>query len=235
MKKPLTEYKAIFFDAGDTLVTIPAAHEIMQAYLDKRSYPRQVEQLESLLAEAITHFYYNKKDYTNEIITPETDRSFWMNIYQFVFRRMEAGEVWTDEEILHCCHELYDVFVSPDYYSLFSDVKSSLKQLQDMGFRLGLISNFAPTLEDICVKQGIRHCFDPFIVSTVVGLEKPNPAIFTLALERAGLEAKDVLYIGDHVTNDIWAPAQVGMDALRIIRYEGFSGEGIRTLTELFA
>ena len=41
-------------------------------------------------------------------------------------------------------------------------------------------------------------------------LEKPDPAIFQLALDRwRALEAKDILYIGDHETNDIWAPNQV--------------------------
>ena len=42
----------------------------------------------------------------------------------------------------------------------------------------------------------------------------------------ADVEAKDVLYIGDHETNDIWAPNQVGIDAVRIIRYPYHTGDG---------
>ncbi|WP_216628251.1 HAD-IA family hydrolase [Paenibacillus germinis] len=45
------------------------------------------------------------------------------------------------------------------------------------------------------------HYFDPIIVSTEVGLEKPDPAIFQLALNMAG--PKDILYVGDHETIDV--------------------------------
>ncbi|MNR61381.1 Phosphoglycolate phosphatase [compost metagenome] len=64
-------------------------------------------------------------------------------------------------------------------------------------------------------------------------MEKPDPAIFRLALQMAGVEASEVLYVGDHETNDIWAPNQVGIDAVRIIRYPYHTGDGIRSLLEL--
>ena len=235
LKKKLQTYKAVFFDAGDTLITIPAAHEMLQAYLERNSFPTKDAQLEMILSEAITHYYYNKKNYTTEAITPESDRAFWIRIYLFVMERLNAERYWSIEQIQQCCHELYDVFVNPEYYTVFSDVKLALDRLQQMNLRLGLISNFAPTLRDICIKQGIYHYFDPFIVSTEVGLEKPNPEIFTYALHCAGLHASEVLYIGDHETKDIWAPSQIGMDAIRIVRYEGLSGDvDIRSLIELF-
>ena len=234
MTKLLSKYKAVFFDAGDTLITIPAAHEIMQVFLT--NYELQIEQneLQVVLSEAITQFYYNKKDYTDEAITPESDRAFWVSIYQFVLERLEVDHKLSHDEIHRCCHELYDVFVSPDYYSLFSDVHHCLDRLQQMGLRLGLISNFAPTLRQICAKHKIDTYFDPLIVSTEVGLEKPNPEIFSYAMKLAGLRPEDVLYIGDHEINDVWAPQQIGMDAIRIIRYEGVAGEGIHSLDELF-
>ena len=89
-------------------------------------------------------------------------------------------------------------------------------------------------MKAILADKGVLHYFDPVLVSTEVGLEKPDPAIFQLALQMAGVEAEDVLYIGDHETNDIWAPNQVGIDAVRIIRYPYHHGDGIRSLLELF-
>ncbi|MNR13169.1 Phosphoglycolate phosphatase [compost metagenome] len=64
-------------------------------------------------------------------------------------------------------------------------------------------------------------------------MEKPDPAIFQLALQMAEIDAADVLYVGDHETNDVWAPNQVGIDAVRIIRYPYHTGDGIRSLLEL--
>lgn len=234
MRKPITSYKAVFFDAGDTLITIPAAHEIMFTYLQKQDFHVEPVRLEGLLAEAIGHFYTNKSHYTEEACTPESDRLFWITIYSFIMNHLEAYYVWSEDRIHRCCHELYDVFVAAEHYSLFEDVIDCLEALSGKGLRLGVISNFAPTLRGILEQKGIAHYFDPIIVSTEVGLEKPNPAIFSLALQQADLDAKDVLYIGDHATNDIWAPQQIGMDAVRIIRYDAIQADGIRSLRELY-
>ncbi len=233
MRKSITAYKAVFFDAGDTLITIPAAHEIMVAYLREQDFHVEPVRLEGLLAQAIDHFYTNKSDYTEAACTPESDRQFWITIYTFIMNHLEANSVWNEDQIHRCCHEMYDVFVAAEHYSLFDDVTDCLEALSMQGLRLGVISNFAPTLRGILKQKGISHYFDPIIVSTEVGLEKPNPAIFALALQKSGLDAEDVLYIGDHVTNDVWAPQQIGIDAIRIIRYETIQADGIRSLREL--
>lgn len=234
MRKPLQEYKMIYLDAGDTLLTIPAAQTILKQYLQLRSVDRDEAHISELFTEAFRLFYYVNKQNNFVVCSPESDREFWVNLYKYVLHKLGIHEEWTEEEIYTCCHELYDIYTAPEYYELFDDVKPFLDGLKARGFRIGIISNFAPTLKAILENKGILHDFDPVIVSTEVGLEKPDPAIFQLALDRAGLEAKDILYIGDHETNDIWAPNQVGIDAVRIIRYSYHTGEGIHSLLELF-
>lgn len=233
MRKSLKEYGMIYLDAGDTLLTIPAAQTILKQYLQLRSVDRDEAHISELFTEAFRLFYYVNKQDNFIACTPESDREFWVHLYKYVLHKLGIHEEWTEEEIFRCSHELYDIYTAPEYYELFADVKPFLERLQAQGFRIGIVSNFAPTLKAILEDKGILHYFDPVIVSTEVGLEKPDPAIFQLALERAGLGAKDVLYIGDHETNDIWAPGQVGIDAVRIIRYDYHSGEGIRSLLEL--
>ncbi|KQX45288.1 HAD-IA family hydrolase [Paenibacillus sp. Root444D2] len=234
MRKPLQEYKMIYLDAGDTLLTIPAAQTILKQYLQLRSVDRDEAHISELFTEAFRLFYYVNKQDNFVVCSPDSDREFWVNLYKYVLHKLGIHEVWTEDEIYSCCHELYDIYTAPEYYELFDDVKPFLDGLKARGFRIGIISNFAPTLKAILEDKGILHDFDPVIVSTEVGLEKPDPAIFQLALDRAGLEAKDILYIGDHETNDIWAPNQVGIDAVRIIRYSYHTGEGIHSLLELF-
>ncbi|WNQ12615.1 HAD-IA family hydrolase [Paenibacillus aurantius] len=231
--KPLTAYKAVFFDVGDTLMTIPAARLIMRQFLAQRSFHREEDEIGGLFHEAFQLFYYGKQLNPDEVCSPESDRQFWIQLYRFILDRLGAEEEWTEDEIHACCHEMYDVFTAPEQYQLFEDVEESLEAFSKRGLRLGVISNFAPTLRHILEAKGILSYFDPVIVSTEVGIEKPNPSIFRLALEEAGLEAKDVLYIGDHEHNDLWAPAQVGIDAVKIKRYDYMEGEGIRSLLEL--
>jgi putative hydrolase of the HAD superfamily len=224
----------IYLDAGDTLLTIPAAQTILKQYLQLRSVDRDEAHISELFTEAFRLFYYVNKQDNFVACSPDSDREFWVNLYKYVLHKLGIHEEWSEEEIYTCCHELYDIYTAPEYYELFDDVKPFLAGLKAQGFRIGIISNFAPTLKAILEDKGILHDFDPVIVSTEVGLEKPDPAIFQLALDRAGLEAKDILYIGDHETNDIWAPNQVGIDAVRIIRYSYHTGEGIHSLLELF-
>jgi putative hydrolase of the HAD superfamily len=234
MRKSLQHYKMIYFDAGDTLLALPAARMILQQYLALRSMERDEAHIDELFTEAFRLFYYGKPLDSFEVCTPESDRLFWVHLYKYVLNKLNAHEELTEDEIHACCHELYDIYTAPEHYELFEDVKECLSRLQELGLRIGIVSNFAPTLKAILESKGILHMFENVIVSTEVGLEKPNPAIFKLAMEHSRLEAKEILYIGDHDRNDIWAPNQVGMDAVKILRYEFLSGEGIHSLRELF-
>lgn len=45
-------------------------------------------------------------------------------------------------------------------------------------------------------------------------MRKPDPAIFNRALSKLGVEAKDALFVGDHLDNDIRASESVGMKAI---------------------
>ena len=234
MHRPIQHYQMIYFDAGDTLLTIPAAQTILKQYLQMRYMDRDEAHIAELFTEAFRLFYYVNKRDSFEACTPESDREFWVNLYKYVLHKLGVHEEWSEDEIHACCHELYDIYTAPEYYELFDDVVPCLERLRSMGFRMGIVSNFAPTLKAILESKGILHYFEPVIVSTEVGLEKPDPAIFKLALDKAELAPEHILYIGDHETNDIWAPGQVGIDAVRIIRYSYHTGEGIHSLLELF-
>lgn len=233
MPKPLNQYKAIFFDAGDTLITIPEARAILQTYLEERNIYRENELVQIHLDQAIEQFYYNRNWDQGEAVSPDTDRTFWVGVYINILNNLQISDHWDVNQVHQYCHELYDVFTAPEHYTLFADVMETLTQLKQSGYSLGVISNFAPTLPAILKDKGIYHFFDPLIVSTLVGLEKPDPAIFELALTQSGYKPHEVLYIGDHFKNDIWAPKQAGMDAVQILRYAHLKGDGITSLKEL--
>lgn len=233
MRKPIDQYKAVFFDAGDTLLTIPAAGEIMHRFLDQRSYRFDRTYLSRLLDDTVRRFYYEHRTEQFAACTPESDRRFWTRIYTFLLKELGISEHAPKEQIEQWSHEMYNLYISPEYYALFDDVEETLRGLREKGLRLGVISNFAPTLRNILSDKGVLSYFDPVIVSTEVGMEKPNPAIFQLALKEAGLRADETLYVGDHEKNDIWAPRQIGIDAVRIKRYEYHRGDGMLSLTEL--
>lgn len=74
-------------------------------------------------------------------------------------------------------------------------------------YPLALVSNFYGNLETVLEEMHLDDVFDHVVESAVVGVRKPDPQIFVIALERLGLSAADVMVVGDSMKNDI-APAQ---------------------------
>lgn len=226
-------YRAVWFDAGDTLVTIPDTEKMFVSFLAERSIEVPEERIAQALNKAFTHIYYGHRPDRYEACTPESDRRYWVRFYEYVLEELNLSRGRNEGEIRAMCHELYELYISPRPYVLFEDVAPVLEHLSASGKRMAVVSNFAPTLLQILEDKGIARHFEAVVVSTLVGYEKPDPRIFRYALEVTGLDPSEVLYVGDHEVNDIWASAQVGIRSVRIKRYGYQQGTGIASLTEL--
>ena len=75
--------------------------------------------------------------------------------------------------------------------------RHALDALGAMGVRLACISNSDGRAEQHLVDCGVRDGLEFVIDSQLVGLEKPDPRIFRLALERLGVRAARTLHVGD--------------------------------------
>jgi len=64
---------------------------------------------------------------------------------------------------------------------------------------LALISNFdhPPHIYSILSTFKLKHFFDSIIISSEVGVKKPDPSIFSFALEQTNLNPNEVCYVGD--------------------------------------
>ena len=62
---------------------------------------------------------------------------------------------------------------------------------------MGVISNADGRIAAILEKAGIAHFFDVIIDSYVVGVEKPDPAIFRIALDGMGVKPEHAIFVGD--------------------------------------
>ncbi len=96
-------------------------------------------------------------------------------------------------------------------------------------FRIGLLSNFddAQTGREVLEDTGVADLFEPVIISAEVGLRKPNPKIYAMALAMLGLDAADVLFVGDTPREDILGPKQAGMRTAWVNRRRVPIPEGI--------
>ena len=78
-------------------------------------------------------------------------------------------------------------------------------------YRLGIIANQSLGTRERIDKWGIGQYFDVVMASAEAGCAKPDPRIFTAALEKAGCEAADAVMIGDRLDNDIIPAKKLGM------------------------
>ena len=83
-------------------------------------------------------------------------------------------------------------------------------------YHLGIIANQIPGAEKRLEAMGIRRYFDVIVSSAEEGVEKPDPRIFRLALERAGCVPEQAVMIGDRIDNDIVPAKALGMKTARI-------------------
>jgi putative hydrolase of the HAD superfamily len=89
--------------------------------------------------------------------------------------------------------EAWQIHISIDPETI--PVLTALKQNKT----IGLVSNFdhPPHVRDILADYKLESFFDTIIISGDVGVKKPNPAIFSFALEQTGLSKNEVIYVGD--------------------------------------
>jgi len=76
---------------------------------------------------------------------------------------------------------------------------------------LGVISNFYGNVDRLLAEAGIAPWLATIVDSTRVGVSKPDPAIFALALDQLGCAAAEVLYVGDSFEKDVVGAHAAGL------------------------
>jgi putative hydrolase of the HAD superfamily len=112
----------------------------------------------------------------------------------------------------------------------------TVRQLNDLGFRLGVVSNAEGQVERDLKRAGFEGLFETIVDSTVVGVAKPDPEIFRIALDRMGAKAESSVFLGDVPAVDIEGARAAGITALLLDRHDMFpdiDAPRIRSIAEL--
>ncbi len=121
---------------------------------------------------------------------------------------------------------------------LYSDTHQILSHVRDLGYKIGLVSNRDTPFDDYIDTLGISDYFDFAFVASQVNSWKPDKGIFEAALQRAGSEANQTIYIGDNYYADIVGAQKVGIVPILIDRigaFHEFNCLSIRSLFDLKA
>lgn len=110
--------------------------------------------------------------------------------------------------------------VSQAHWQPEDDAIPILAALKERGYRLGMISNASDEddVQTLVDKARLRPFLDFILTSAAVGVRKPNPRIFELALEKWGFPPERVAMVGDTLGADILGARNAGLFGIWITR-----------------
>jgi REG-2-like HAD superfamily hydrolase len=112
----------------------------------------------------------------------------------------------------------------------------ALETLRSRGLILGVVSNADGRVERFIERAGLLAHVDFVIDSGAVGVEKPDPRIFRIACERAGVQPQEAVHVGDVYEIDVLGARAAGIRAVLIDpdrRHAQQDCDSIATITDL--
>lgn len=224
--------EAVFFDVGNTLLyPYPSVSEVVRQVLEDEGHVHDLTAIDAYMP-LVDDYYEDRYREDDTFWTDEDETSaVWVGMYSLLCRKLG---IELDAERI--ARRVYDEFGHPDRWRAYDDVVPAFERLHARGLRIGLISNWDRRLAKLFDGLGLSRSIDTIVSSAEVGLHKPDPRIFELALERLRVPAARAVHVGDHYYADIVGAGAVGMTPVLIDRHGGLDrGDApcIRSLDEL--
>jgi putative hydrolase of the HAD superfamily len=207
--------KAVVFDLGHTLIDYYNNWESPELRAIERTYGLAMENgceaepdkfqsdLKKLLMEGRVH---KEKELVEIPLYQVLDTVF----------QLHGCEV-TDEMLVEGMDIFYGVLVEDR--SLVPGTIGMLDMVRDKGYAIGLVSDVAWGLPSDYPQRDMEYFhltdyFDDMVFSTDVGLRKPHPKMFKIALSNLGADADRSVFVGNSLQCDVKGALGVGMTAV---------------------
>lgn len=187
--------KVVLFDAGNTLVHVNL--DEFRRLLRRHGCPEAAERVER--AELVVRHRLD----TADTIAKTTDQSRWVLYYGSILDEIGAPRAILDD--LRAYHERTNL-----WDTVRPDTPAVLKRLRRRS-RLGVVSNSNGTVADVLARMGLAGHFETIVDSHVVGVEKPDPRIFEIALDRMKARPEEAVYVGDIYHVDVVGARRAGI------------------------
>jgi putative hydrolase of the HAD superfamily len=199
--------RAVFLDAGNTVV-FPQLEDII-AELKEHGHSAALEDFyaaERLAKQKLDDWLWPRIRAGE--VPKQIDYYYWSQYLHELTRRLGAPE----SEQSQLTKRLIEGFQNIQLWSrVMPDTPAFLEWLVAQGYFLGVISNSIGTLEGQLVRLGLARYFQAILDSAIVGIQKPHPGIFKLALQRAGVEASEAVFVGDTYATDVGGAQLAGL------------------------
>ncbi len=110
------------------------------------------------------------------------------------------------------------------------DAVETVRELKDAGYRIGVVSNAEGRVEQDLEGAGFRGLLETVVDSHRVGVEKPNPKIFAIALERMGVGPENAIYVGDVPAVDVAGARAADLTPVLVDRHDLYADHDVDRL-----
>jgi putative hydrolase of the HAD superfamily len=151
----------------------------------------------------------------------------WLDVRRAIATSLGVGEDRLDEAVL-----LIEKLIAETPWTPVNGAAEVLGSLSAAGYQLGVVSNASGTVEEdlaalaICsVLGGAMPQVGIVVDSHHVGIEKPDPRIFHIALDALGIAPSRAIYVGDTVRFDVLGAEAAGMHPVHMDPFDLCRGE----------
>jgi len=203
--RPPAPLRAIFFDAGNTLLRMNYA--AIAAQLDAAGHARPPDTLQRADWRARVRLD------AHLVTGVSTESTSTGDLYlRYLLEEAGAGDAALVETMGRWRSD-YNPPVGV-WNTADPDAEAALVLARARGLTVGVISNSNGSVEGILESLGLRRHLDFVLDSHVVGVEKPDVRIFAMALARAGVRSSEALYVGDLYSIDVLGARRAGLEAV---------------------
>jgi len=198
--------KALLFDFGGTLAFLD--YELLA-----REFSRPGRKLDAL---ALEYAEYEGRAMMDRFMMGERTSGV-NNGYEHFFRGWMRAAGIPDEEILEHGMRFQRIHRESTLWRVVRPgTFEALERLKSAGIKLAIVSNAEGQVEGDAKRFGLAPFFDTIIDSHVVGVAKPDPRIFHIALERLGVGPDEVRFAGDIYSIDMLGARAAGIQGALI-------------------
>jgi putative hydrolase of the HAD superfamily len=218
--------KTVFFDMGGTIDTFwyspemrlqatPGLQQLLSAYgIDLNLSDAH---LYNLVTGGLARYHQWRLETLEELPVSAVWRNYILADYPYDFPQLDANA----DDLM--------VWIETQYYrrQMRPEMPSVLAEIQNLGYKIGLISNVTShgqVPQNLC-QYGIKHYFNPIVLSSEYGRRKPDPAIFHYAARLSNSPTSECIYIGDRISRDIVGAKRAGFKLAIQIRHDFNHGE----------
>jgi putative hydrolase of the HAD superfamily len=207
--------KAILFDLGHTLIDYYNDWEDPENRSIKRFYDAVVNAGADADEEDFVRFIKGLLDDGRKRKRTEMVEIPLETVLTAVLERYEMEE--DDQLVVEGCDIFYSALM--ENRELTPGSLDMLERVKEKGYKIGLVSDVAWGLPVDYPLQDLDHFglepyFDDMVFSTDVGLRKPHPKMFKLALYNLGAKPEESFFIGNSIRCDIQGANTVGIRSI---------------------